>query len=70
MIASTKLRHSYLFAARIASEPCTCVCLFCFLSKNENNNGFDTNGLNSASVDDKRSANIRFTVVFRIIFPG
>jgi hypothetical protein len=70
MIASTKLRHPYLFAARIAPKPCTCVYLFCFLSKNENNNGFDTIGLNSASVDDKRVANIRFTVVFRIVLPG
>jgi hypothetical protein len=24
----------------------TCVCLSCFLSKNENNNGFDTIGSN------------------------
>ncbi len=41
-----------------------------FLSKNENNNGFDTIGLNSSSFDYKRVANIHFTVVFRIVFPS
>ncbi len=48
----------------------TCVCLFCFLSKNENNNGFGTIGLNSSSIDYKRVVNIHFTVVFRIVFPS
>jgi hypothetical protein len=48
----------------------TCVCLFCFLSKNENNNGFDTIGLNSSSFDYKRVVKIHFTVVFRIVFPS
>ncbi len=48
----------------------TCVCLFCFLSKNENNNGFDIICLNSSPFDYKRVANIYFTVVFRIVFPG
>jgi hypothetical protein len=46
----------------------TCVCLFCFLSKNENNNGFDTIGLKFSLFDYKRVANIHFTVVFRIVF--
>jgi hypothetical protein len=46
----------------------TCVCLFCFLSKNENNNGFGTIGLNSFSIDYKRVVKIHFTVVFRIVF--
>ena len=41
-----------------------------FLSKNENNNGFDTIGLNSSLFDYKRVANIHFTVVFRIVFPS
>jgi hypothetical protein len=27
MIASKKLRHSYLFAARIAPKPCVLVCV-------------------------------------------
>jgi hypothetical protein len=48
----------------------TCVCLFCFLSKNENNNGFDTICLHSSLFDYKRVAKIRFTVVFRIVFPS
>jgi len=41
-----------------------------FLSKNENNNGFDTIGLNSSLFDYKRVANIHFIVVFRFAFPG
>ncbi len=41
-----------------------------FLSKNENNNGFDTIGLNSSSFNYKRVANIHFTVAFRIVFPS
>ena len=41
-----------------------------FLSKNENNNGFDAIGLNSSLFDYKRVANIHFTVVFRIVFPS
>ena len=41
-----------------------------FLSKNENNNGFDTIGLNSSSSDYRRLANIHITVVFRIVFPS
>ncbi len=48
----------------------TCVCLFCFLSKNGNNNGFDTICLNSSLFDYKRVAKIHFTVVFRIVFPS
>jgi hypothetical protein len=48
----------------------TCVCLFCSLSKNENNNGFDTIGLNLSSFDYRRVANFHFTVVFRIVFPS
>ena len=46
------------------------MCLFCFLSKNENNNGFDTICLNSSLFDYKRVAKIHFTVVFRIVFPS
>ncbi len=45
------------------------MCLFCFLSKNENS-GFDTIGLSSSLFDYKRVANIYFTVVFRIVFPS
>ena len=41
-----------------------------FLSKNENNNGFDTIGLNSSLFDYKRVANIHFTVVFRLVVPS
>jgi hypothetical protein len=44
--------------------------LFCFLSKIENNNGFDIICLNSSPFDYKRVANIYFTVVFRIVFLG
>jgi hypothetical protein len=40
-----------------------------YLSKNENNNGFDTIGLNASLYDYKRVVNIHFTVVFRIVFP-
>ena len=40
--------------------------LFWFLSKNENNNGFDAIGLNSLLFDYKRLANIHFTVVFAL----
>ncbi len=46
----------------------TCVCLFCFLSKIENNNGFDAISLNSPLFDYKRVAKIHFTVVFRSVF--
>ncbi len=45
------------------------MCLSCFLSKNENN-GFDTIGLNSPSFDYKCVVRIHFTVVFRIVFPN
>ena len=41
-----------------------------FLSKNENNNGFDTIGMNSSSFDYRRVANILFTVVSCIVSPG
>ncbi len=41
-----------------------------FLSKNENNNGFDTIGLNSFSFDYRCVANVHFTVVFCIDFPS
>jgi hypothetical protein len=66
MIAFIKLRHPRLFAARIACNRGTCVCLFLFLSKNENNNGFDTIGLNSSLFDYRRVANILFIDVSRI----
>ncbi len=46
------------------------MCLLCFLSKNENINGFDTICLNSSLFDYKRVAKIHFTVVFRIVFPS
>jgi hypothetical protein len=46
------------------------MCLFCFLSKNENNDGFDTICLNSSLFDYKRVAKIHFTAVFRIVFPS
>ena len=48
----------------------TYMCLLCFLSKNENNNGFDTICLNSSLFHYKRVAKILFTVVFRIVFPS
>ncbi len=41
-----------------------------FLSKNENNNGFDTIGLNSSSFDYRRVANIFFIVVSCIVSLG
>ncbi len=41
-----------------------------FLSKNENNNGFDTIGLNSSSSDYGRLAIILFIVVSFVISPG
>ncbi len=56
--------------ANRARTVCTCMSLFCFLSKNENNNGFDIICLNSSPFDYKRVANIHFTFVFRIAFPG
>jgi len=56
--------------ANRARTVCTCMCLFCFLSKNENNNGFDIICLNSSPFDYKRVANIHSTVVFRVAFPG
>jgi hypothetical protein len=48
----------------------TCRCLFCFLSKIENNNGFGTIGLNSSSFDFKRVVKIPFIGVFLIVFPS
>ncbi len=39
-------------------------------SKNENNNAFDTIGLNSSSFDYRRVANIYFTVVFCVVLPS
>ena len=41
-----------------------------FLSKNENNNGFDTIGLNSSLFDYRRVANILLIVVSCIVSPG
>jgi hypothetical protein len=61
---------SVFFVARIAQNRGTCVCLSCFLSKNENNNGFDTIGLSSCLFDYKRVANTHFTFVLRIVFPS
>ena len=48
MIASKKLGHPYLLFARAnrARTVSTFMCLFCFLSKNENISGFGTTGLN------------------------
>ncbi len=64
-----KIKTSSVFLSReFAQNRGTCVCLFCFLSKNENNNGFDTIGLNSSLFDYKRVANIHFTVVCRLVF--
>jgi hypothetical protein len=66
-----KIKTSSVFLPReLRQNRGTCVCLFCFLSKNESNNGFDTIGLNSSSFDYKRVAKIHFTVVFRIVFPS
>ncbi len=41
-----------------------------YLSKNENNNGFDSIGLNASLYDYKRVANILFIVVSCIVSPG
>jgi hypothetical protein len=47
MIASIKLRHPLVFLPReLRQNRGTCVCLSCFLSKNENNNGFGASGSN------------------------
>ncbi len=46
------------------------MCLFCLLSRNENNNGSDTIGLNSFLFGYRLVANIQFTVVFRTVFSG
>jgi hypothetical protein len=46
------------------------VLIVLFLSKNENNKGFDTIGLASFLFNYERVANIHFTVVFRIVFPS
>ena len=41
-----KIKASLPFCrANCARTVCTCMCLLCFLSKNENNNGFGTIGL-------------------------
>ncbi len=37
------------------------------LSRNENNNGFDTIGLNSSSFDYRRVANIHFSVYVALL---
>ena len=66
-----KNKTSFVFLPReLRLNRGTYMCLLCFLSKNENNNGFDTVGLNSSSFGYKRAANIHFTVVFRIVFPS
>jgi hypothetical protein len=65
-----KIKTSSVFLPReLRQNRGTCVCLFCFLSKNENNNGSDTIGLNSSLFGYKRVAKIHFTVVFCIVFP-
>ncbi len=56
--------------ANCAKTVCTCMCSFRFLSRNENNNGFGTVGLNSYLFDFKRVVKIRFTVVFLTVFPS
>ncbi len=64
-----KIKTSSVFLPReMRQNRGTFMCLFCFLSKNENNNGFDTVGLNSSLFNYKRVANIHFTVVFCIVF--
>ena len=70
MIAFIKLRHPLSFCRANCAEPWYLCVFVLFLSKNENNNGFDTIGLNSSLFDYKRVANIHFTVVFRIVFPS
>ena len=47
-----------------------CMCLFCFISKIENNYVFDMICLNSSPFDYKRVANFCITVVFRVVFPS
>jgi hypothetical protein len=39
-----------------------------FLSKNENNNGFDTIGLNSSSSDYRRLANVLLLLLYLSLF--
>ncbi len=46
------------------------MCLFCFISKIENNYVFDMICLYFSPFDYKRVANIRITFVFRIVFPS
>ncbi len=67
MIAFIKLRHPLSFLPReLRENRGTCVCLSCFLSKNGNNNGFDTICLNSSLSDYKRVAKIHFTLYFAL----
>jgi hypothetical protein len=67
MIAFIKLRHPLSFCRANCAEPWY-LCVFVLsLSKNENNNGFDTIGLNSSLFGYKRVANIHCSVVFRIV---
>ncbi len=66
-----KIKTSSVFLPReLRLNRGTCMCLFCFLNKNEKNNGFDTICLNFSLFDYKRVAKIHFTVVFRIVFPS
>jgi hypothetical protein len=70
IIAFIKLRHPLSFCRANCAEPWYLCVFVSSLSKNENNNGFDTIGLNSYLFDYKRVANIHCTVVFRIVFPS
>jgi hypothetical protein len=52
MIASKKTAGILTICrASCVRTVCTCMCLFCFLSKNENNNAFGIIGLNSSPFD-------------------
>jgi hypothetical protein len=46
------------------------MCSFRLLSRDENNNGLGTVGLNSYLFDFKRVVKIHFTVVFLIVSPS
>jgi hypothetical protein len=69
MIAFIKLRHPLSFCRANCAEPWY-LCVFVLSSsKNENNNGFDTIGMNSSLFDYERVANIHFYFCISHCFP-
>ncbi len=66
MIASKScLRHYLFFLPRELRNLCV---LFCFLSKNENNNGFDSIGLNFLSFDCRRAVYFSILLLYLALF--